>query len=240
MRGPISDAGASPVSARAAAAEAAAPAAEVPAPAASASATAAAPAATREDDGPAPAARAARPSLAPHVRAEERGNHDGEKPADDDEEQENRKRTLAPSPALHLRGGLVGARDDLLDGVEPGGDAVGDLALAEARRDVLAQDLARERIGQLGLEAVPNLEAHLPVVDEDQEDDPVVETLLTHPPGLSQADRVVFQALALQRAEDGDDDLVAALPLAHAEPVLEAGAVIGREHSGVVVDPVVW
>src|SRR5262249_5530180 len=237
------DAVPSPVSARAAASEAASASAEVTT-AASTSApaeTAAASEAAREDDRTAPAARATRPALPPHVRLAERGNDNGEESRYDDEEQDTRHGAEAVGAAGGRRRGLgvIGARDHLLDGVEAGGDPVGDLALAEARGDHLSKGLARQRIGELGLEAVADLETHLPVVHEDEEDDAVVEPLLPDAPRLSETDGIVLEILPLQRSEDRDDDLVATLALARSELVLQPVAVGGREHSRVVVDPVV-
>src|SRR6266700_1440199 len=121
--------------------------------------------------------------------------------------------------------------------LEACGDAVGDLTLAEARGHRLAQDLARDRIGELGLEAIADLEPHLPVFGKDQEDHAIVEPLLADTPGLGQTDGVVLETLALERAEDGDDDLIARSLLTGANLVLEPRAVLRRQHAGVVVDP---
>jgi hypothetical protein len=72
------------------------------------------------------------------------GNHDPRDPDDDDrEERQCERASYRPRACLTLRSCLVGAGDDLFDGVEPGRDPVADLALAEARRDGLAEDLAR-------------------------------------------------------------------------------------------------
>src|SRR5262249_26676178 len=212
------------------------PAAPPPPPAEAAASEAA-----REDDRPAPAARATRPALPPQVRLLKRGNDDGEEPRHDDEEQDARHEAAAVGAVGGRRRGLrvIRARDHLLDSVEAGGDPVGDLALAKRRCDPLPQDLARQRVGELGLETVADLEAHLPVVHEDEKDDPVVEALLPDAPGLGETDGVVFEILALERSEDGDHDLVAALALARAELALQPVAIRGREHARVVVDPVI-
>src|SRR5262245_11752915 len=236
------DVEASPVSAGAAAAEAAAATAEVTASATTEPATAAhatSPPAG-EDDRPTPAARAARPSLPLDVRLQERRNDDREEPRDDDEEERERHEALAaPSGGCRRWLGLVCARDGLLDRGETSADALGHLSLAKARGHHLTKDLARQRVRELGLEAVTHLEAHLPVVDEHEEDHAVVEAFLADAPGLREPYRVVLEVLALERAEDGDHDLVAALALPRPEEVLEPRAVGLAERVRVVVDAMI-
>src|SRR5262245_34544945 len=236
------DVEASPVSAGAAAAEAATAAAEVTASATTEPATAAhatSPPAG-EDDRPTPAARATRPSLSLDVRLQERRNDDREEPRDDDEEERERHEALAaPTGGRRRWLGLVGARDGLLDGGEAGPNTLGDLPFPKARRHHLAQDLARQRIRQPGLEPIAHLEPHLPVIDEDEEDDAVVQALLPDTPGLGEPDRVVLEALPFERAEDRDHDLIAALALPRAEEVFQARALRRVERVRVVVDAVV-
>src|SRR6266545_436157 len=193
-----------------------------------------------EDDAarPTPAARAAGPALAPRARGEHgRQEHRPQAREDDQGQGEGEEaRSLLPAGRRRAR---VGARDRLVDGVEPGRDAIADLALAEARRHRVAEYLARQRVREPGLEAVADLEAHLPVVEEDQEDDAVVEAFLADPPRLRQPNRVVLEAFALERAEDGHDDLVARALLARPEHVLETGALAGGQRARVVSDAVV-
>ena len=47
-----------------------------------------------------------------------------------------------------------------------------------------------------GLETVPDLEPHLPVLEEREQDDTVIELLLSDAPLLGQADGVVLETLA--------------------------------------------
>src|SRR5215468_8258812 len=242
------DVEASPVSAGAAAAEAAAATAEVTASATTEPATADPATAAHatsppagKDDRPTPAARAARPSLPLDVRLQERRNDDREEPCDDDEEERERHEALAaPAGGCRRWLGLVCARDGLLDGGQACPDALGDLPLAEPWRHDLAQDLARQRVRQPRLEAIAHLEPHLPVVDEDEEDDAVVEALLPDAPGLGEPDRVVLEALSFERAEDRDHDLIAALALPRTKQVFQARALRRAERVRVVVDAVVW
>src|SRR5262249_12977992 len=144
--------------------------------------------ATAADIGAAPPRAAAGPSVAPGAAVEERRDDGHSEPAEHDEEQQKREGVDG-----RTRGGarsrlLVRAGDGLADRVEPRADAVGDVPLAEARRDHVAQDRRRERVRQVRLETVPDLDPHLPVVDEDEEDDAVVEALLPDPPHLGQPD----------------------------------------------------
>ena len=125
------------------------------------------------------------------------------------------------------RGSAVRALDGRLDRVEAGADALGDLALAEAGGDHVAENRRRHRIRQRRLEPVADLDAHLPVVEEDQEDHAVVEVLPPDAPGLGEPDREVLEALPVERSEDGDDDLIATAPLALDELLLEPIA-LGR------------
>ena len=127
-------------------------------------------------------------------------------------------------------GARTGARvrpgDRLVDRVEAGRDPVGHPALTEARRHLVSEDRAADRVGQGALQAVAHLEAHPPVVQEHQEDHAVVEALLAEPPGLGQPNREVLQALALEGPEDRHHDLVGAAP-ARARPA-SARAARGR------------
>ena len=175
------------------------------------------------------------------MRVAQPGDDDGQDADHHDDEKGDGEEASAAERAARLRRGgrLVGSRDDLLDSIEAGRDTVTDLSLAEARSDVLAENLARQGVGQLGLEAVPDLEAHLPVIHEDEKDDAVVEALLADAPGLGEADRVVFEVLAVEGAEDGHHDLVAALALPGSELLFEPLALSGREHAREVVDAVI-
>src|SRR5712692_9027773 len=96
-----------------------------------------------------------------------------------------------------------------------------------------------DETASIRFEAVPHLEAHLPVIDEDEEDHAIVEPFAADAPGLCQAHGVVLEALAFERPEDGHDDLVAAPALPLTEFVLEPLAVGGVEGAGVIVDPMV-
>ena len=164
-----------------------------------------------------------------HEAERQRGGRD-QKKADERDAGDRRPARRPPG-----RSG-VGPRDGGLDGVQPGRDPLSQPALPESRRHHVADDRGGDRVGQGRLEAVADLEAHLPVVEEDHEDDAVVEPLPADPPRLGQADRELLEALAAERAEDGDDDLVRALALAGGQPRLEPVALGRGEGPRVVVD----
>src|SRR5436309_12679301 len=112
---------------------------------------------------------------------------------------------LDPTPWLTRR--RPARRDSRVDcvrrGLEPGGVA----PVSEARRDDLADDLAGRCVGHDRLEPVTDLEAQLPILDEDHEEDAVVEPRLAEPPLLEEPVGDILDALALERAEDRDRHL---------------------------------
>src|SRR2546426_333995 len=147
---------------------------------------------------------------------------------------------LAPPPPLALapqRGGRrrPARRAPRVDRGHRGLEAGGEALLSEARRDHLADDLAGGGVGHDRLEPVADLEAKLPVLDEDDEEHAVVEPLLAESPLVEEPVGDVLQALALERAEDRDRHLRARGALVLGELRLQPPALVGREEPGVVV-----
>src|SRR5438128_2236705 len=134
---------------------------------------------------------------------------------------------LAPPPPAR--------RDPRVDRGRRGLEAGGEALLSEVRRDHLADDLAGGCVGHDRLEPVADLEAQLPVLDEDHEEHAVVEPLLAESPLVEEPVRDVLQALALERAEDRDRHLRARGTLVLGELRLQPPALAGREEPGVVV-----
>src|SRR5439155_19309088 len=96
-------------------------------------------------------------------------------------------------------------------------------------------DLAGDRVGDDGLEAVAHLDPELPVLHEQNQEQPVVEALLAEPPLLEELVGDVLEALALERRENRDRHLGARASLTLGELRLEALPVGGRQKPGVVV-----
>jgi hypothetical protein len=108
--------------------------------------------------------------------------------------------------------------------------------LAEAGRDHVPDNLAGHGVGDHRLQPVADLQADLPVPQEDQQDDAVVEAFLPDPPALGEPDRVVLQALAFERAEQRDRHLGSGGPLPLGQERLQTRPLGGGEQAGVVVD----
>src|SRR6185503_18143582 len=236
--GPSGDERPPPAPARAAAAEGAAPAAEAAARRAPArSAAEPSEAATTEERAAAPTAGAARPAVPPRAH---RVSLSGEDDAQDHEKGEANgdqggNGVVAARGAARVRPVL--ALDGGDDGIQTRPDAVGHLPLAEAWGHLLAQDGGRDGVGESALQPIADLDPHLPVVEEDQEDDAVVEALLADAPCLGEPDRIVLEALPLEGAEDRDHHLVAAALLTLGEACLQAIAIGRRQRAREIVDP---
>src|SRR6266567_1557901 len=84
-----------------------------------------------------------------------------------------------------------------------------EIALAKMRHEVFALDARCEGVGNRSLEAVSRLDAKLPVLYEDEEDQAVVVLLVADLPLLGAADGEVLERIAVERAEDVDDELCA-------------------------------
>ena len=122
---------------------------------------------------------------------------------------------LAARRAHHLfRGGLHAARE---------------VARAEARLRVVLDDAGGADVRQRALETVADLDAHLPIVHEHEEDDPVVLVLLADLPRPEGGGREVLDGgVRGQPAVDVDEDLVRRLALELRETLVEDGQARAR------------
>jgi hypothetical protein len=147
------------------------------------------------------------------------------------DEAEEGHRSGAPLP-LGGRGRL--AAEDPLERAGHRDDAAGVVPGGEAGLDGRRQDAARDRVRDLVLQAVPDLEAHLPVVQEGEEDHAVVEPLAPDLPRLGAAHREVLERLALERGHEDRDHLVAGALLDGRQAGIGVGERRRSDHAGEV------
>src|SRR5207244_12632709 len=141
----------------------------------------------REDDGRHEAPPAARVAVALEepARAERFLQEDDRDHAEDaeetDEADQRRPSAFALGAARPRRGlGLDPLEDAGHGRFEPGRV----LSLPEAGRDPLPDDFSRHHVGDGRLEPVADLDPNLSILDEHEQDQSVVETLLADPPLL--------------------------------------------------------
>ncbi len=136
---------------------------------------------------------------------------------------------------LGLRQGL--ALDHTHDAVDAGADAVVVIAALERGRDVLLDDAVGRRVGQRAFEAVADLDAHLAVVQRDQQQHAVIDLAAAELPLVDDADRILLDDLGLRRRHDQDHDLAALRLLERRELGFERGRLVRRQRAGEVGDP---
>src|SRR5690349_6550403 len=81
------------------------------------------------------------------------------------------------------------------DAIGPRADAAVEVALLEARHDVVLDDPLSDRVGKDALEAVADFYMELAVVLGDDEEDAVVDALAAELPGLEHPHRVLLDRL---------------------------------------------
>src|ERR1019366_3807837 len=178
----------------------AAPRTEPPKPSAAAAAAAQHPSQkeARQQAAASPAARAAGPAGAGAQQPEQHG--------DSAENQRPRDRiggggANGPGQA-HRQSDVLGMRDGLADGLRRGHHGFSVLLLAQRGRH-LAQDAARQAVGQDGLQPIADFEAVAAVPDCQQHHDALVAALLPDAPGVEDGVGDILDGLAFQR-RDGD------------------------------------
>jgi len=120
--------------------------------------------------------------------------------------------------------------------IDAGGDPAGEIALLEARRDVLGDDPVRDRVGDHALQTAADFDAQLAVVFRDEEQRAVVDPLAPELPLVDDANRVLLDRLRARARDDQDRDLASLLRLERRELRFERGALAGVERSGQVRD----
>ena len=114
---------------------------------------------------------------------------------------------VLPMRRLRLRQFL--AVDDPDHPVDPGGNAAGEIAGLELRRDVLVDDALGGDVGQRAFEAIADLDAQAAVVLGDDEQRAVVDLLAADLPGFRDPQRILLDGLAVGRRHDQHRDLAA-------------------------------
>lgn len=72
---------------------------------------------------------------------------------------------------------------------------------------------------------------------DDENDDSVVQPLLSDAPGFSQPQGKILERLSLERQDGGDDDLNRALALDGLEPALQVGFLLRGKDRSAIDDP---
>ena len=115
-------------------------------------------------------------------------------------------RRCAPGPAILPSSCLE-------DGVDSGGQARVEIALAEPRFDLLLNNRFGRCVRNSSFQPISDLQVNLPVLDEDKENRPVVFALLADSPSLSDPDGVVLDGgIRLHLGIDHDHDLAGIRP----------------------------
>jgi hypothetical protein len=158
-----------------------------------------------------------------------------------DEPEDRAHRISALALALHLRDfrrqRLVGdARVDRDDAVE---QAFVELARAEARRDLLADDAPGLRVRQVTFEARADLDAQLALRDRDAQHDAVVLVLCADLPLSAELERDAFDRLPTEVGQHDDGDLVRRVAAQALEQALELAFVGRAQDTGPVGHPTV-
>ena len=105
------------------------------------------------------------------------------------------------------------------------------------RRDVLADDARRKRIGDRPFESIADFDADLLFFREDEEDQSVAVLLLTDAPLLRAANGEVLDRIAFERWQRVDDELRTALLLEVLELAIQRVGLSGIEQTGLVREP---
>ena len=125
----------------------------------------------------------------------------------------------------------------LNQGVRPRLHAAGDVAGAELGDHLFLQNHAGEGVGKYGLKPIAHLDAHLVFRRRDDEDRPVIETLLADAPMAQELIAIVGDLIALQAWQGDHDELAAGLLLQGRQLCGQVGLNLRRQHMGVIHHP---
>src|SRR3546814_417375 len=138
---------------------------------------------------------------------------------------------------LRARGRLLGRKLDLLgDRVDASLDTAGIISGLELRCHHVADDPARQRVGQDRFEPIADRDIHPPLVRRDQEDDAVILPLAADPPGTAELVAIIADVMAFEAADGRDDELVPGLFLEIEKLRVERGFLGRRDDAGLIDD----
>ena len=110
------------------------------------------------------------------------------------------------------------------------------VAVPEARREVVADDLSGEAIGQHPFEAVTDFDRHVPIVDGNQHEDAVIRLRLPDAPLLEQAVGVSRARHAAERRDRRDGNFGGGRLFEQVETAIDLGLDGRIDHIGKIVD----
>ena len=115
-------------------------------------------------------------------------------------------------------------------------DAARVVALLEARREVVADQLTGKSIRQHAFEAIADFDFHLAIVRRDQDQHAIVFLRLSDAPLLEQAIGILVDRHAVQRFDGRDGDLGRCLLFQLIEHAINRGLGGGVDHIGEIVN----
>ena len=134
-------------------------------------------------------------------------------------------------------GPLVLTTYSLKDEFDARTDPAFEIIGSESRRHSVANDFVAGDIGECPFQAVPRLDPHAMVVDEDEEDDTVVPSLLSDLPRLKRPLGEIFdRTLRWHFPPDRNHDLIGGLAFKLRQLFIETLCRAGRNNAGVIIE----
>src|SRR5690242_13190494 len=134
-------------------------------------------------------------------------------------------------------GPLVLTANSLEDEVDAGTDPAFEIIGPESRGHSVANDFVTGNVGKRPFQAVPRLDTHAMVVDEDEEDDTVVSPLLSELPRLKRPlGEILDRTLRWHFPPDCNHDLIGGLAFELRQLFIETLGRARRNHAGVIIE----
>ena len=134
-------------------------------------------------------------------------------------------------------GPFVLTANSLKDQVDPGTDPAFEIIGPESWGHGVANDFVAGNVRERPFQAVAWLDAHATFVDEDEEDDTVVSSLLSELPRLKRPLGEIFdRTLRWDFPPDRNHDLIGGLAFKFRQLFIEPWCRVGRNHAGVIIE----